>query len=139
MATGMIALFRHALVATVLSTAVVLPSMATSAGAAATPQQATQPQSVLTGTACNGRTCQVVSGSGTKVTSWYTQTTAASAICTYARYFENGIVIAESGETCLRAGEATSATWNNPGRFAAGAVLCTAWSRITGKPCDRVE
>lgn len=132
-------LFRRALAAAVLSTAVVLPSMAMSAGASATRQQTSRPQTVLTATTCNGNTCQVVSGSGTKVTSWYTQTTAPSAVCTYAKYLENGAVIAESGQTCLTSGGSASATWNNPGSFPVGTVLCTTWVGINGKPCDTVE
>jgi hypothetical protein len=106
----MIGPFRRALVATVVSTALLLPLMATSAGGAATRQQTSRPEVVLTGTTCNGNTCQVVSGSGTEVNSWYTQTTAPGAVCTYAKYLENGIVVAESARTCLRAGATASAT-----------------------------
>lgn len=135
----MIGLFRRAVVATVLFAAVALPPVAMSAGAAATPQQTSRPQSVLTGTTCNANTCQVVSGSGTEVTSWYTQTTAPSAVCSYAKYLENGTVIAESGHSCLKAGESASGTWNNPGSFPVGTVLCTTWAGIPGKPCDRIE
>lgn len=134
----MIGLSRRVLEAAVASTAVALPSMAASASAAI-PHRSSQPEAVLTGTTCNGNTCQVVSGSGTKVTSWYTQTTAPSAVCTYARYLETGTVIAESGETCLKAGGSASATWSNPGSFPAGTVLCTTWSGISGRPCDRIE
>lgn len=132
-------LFKRALGATVLSMAVVLPSMGVSAGGTTIRKQSARPQSVLTGTTCNGNTCQVVTGSGTKVTSWYTQTTAPAAVCTFAKYLENGTVIAESSETCLKAGEEASATWNSPGSFPAGTTLCTTWTGISGKPCDTIE
>lgn len=135
----MLFLFRRAFVATLLTTAVVLPPMAMSAGAATVPRHSTQPQAVLTATGCNGNTCQVVSGSGTEVTSWYTQATAPSAVCTYARFLENGTIIAESGNTCLKTGQSASATWNDPGSFSTGTVLCTSWAGISGRPCDRIE
>lgn len=134
----MIGVFKRVLAAMALSIAVAVPSAVVSAGASTTPQRL-RPLRVLTGTTCDGNTCQVVSGSGTTVTSWYTQTTAPSPVCTYAKYLENGTVIAESGQTCLNTGGTASATWNDPGSFPAGTVLCTTWAGISGKPCDTIE
>jgi hypothetical protein len=39
------------------------------------------------------------------VTNWATSTTAPNSVCTYAEFFENGTIIAESGTTCLSAGQ----------------------------------
>ena len=93
----------------------------------------------LTASSCNGNTCQVVYGSGTTVTDWYTETTAPSAVCTYAEFLENGVVIAESGSTCLSAGGTAQANWSDPGTFPVGTKLCTTWAGIAGKPCATIE
>jgi hypothetical protein len=92
----------------------------------------------LTASSCNGNTCQWVYGSGTTVTDWYTQTTAPSAVCTYAEFLENGVIIAESGGTCLSAGGEAAANWTNPGSFPVGTKLCTTWAGIAGKPCATI-
>ncbi len=88
--------------------------------------------------ACAGNTCQAISNSGTYVNDWATSTTAPNSVCTYAEYFENGTIIAESSPTCLSAGEEANALWTDPGNFPAGARLCTAWKGIAGKPCNTV-
>jgi hypothetical protein len=54
---------------------------------------------------CAGNTCQAIANSGTTVTNWATSTTAPNSVCTYAEYLENGTIIAESGTTCLSAGQ----------------------------------
>ena len=87
---------------------------------------------------CAGNTCQAIANSGTTVTNWATSTTAPNSVCTYAEYFENGTIIAESGTTCLSAGQQGNADWSNPGKFPAGAQLCTAWTGIAGKPCNTI-
>src|SRR5208283_620992 len=89
-------------------------------------------------TACNGNTCQVITNSGTTVTNWATSTTAPNSVCTYAEFFENGTIIAESGTTCLSAGQQGNADWSDPGKFPAGAQLCTAWTGVAGKPCNTI-
>jgi len=89
-------------------------------------------------TACNGNTCQVITNSGTNVTNWATSTTAPNAVCTYAEYFENDTIIAESSSTCLSAGQQANANWSDPGKFPAGTKLCTAWTGIAGRPCNTV-
>jgi hypothetical protein len=88
--------------------------------------------------ACAGNTCQALAVSGTTVTNWATSTTAPNSVCTYAEYFENGTIIAESGSTCLSAGQQANANWANPGKFPAGTKLCTAWTEIAGKPCNTI-
>ena len=88
--------------------------------------------------ACAGNTCQVLTVSGTTVTNWLTSTTAPNSVCTYAEYIENGTIIAESGTTCLSAGQQGNADWSDPGKFPAGAQLCTAWTGIAGKPCNTI-
>jgi hypothetical protein len=89
-------------------------------------------------TACAGNTCQAMSISGTTVTNWATSTTAPKDVCTYAEYFDNGTIIAESSETCLSTGQQANALWSDPGSFPARAKLCTAWTGIPGKPCNTV-
>jgi hypothetical protein len=89
-------------------------------------------------TACDQNTCQAIANSGTTVTDWATSTTAPNSVCTYAVYFENGTIIAESATTCLSAGQQGNADWPDPGKFPANARLCTAWTGIAGKPCNTV-
>jgi hypothetical protein len=93
----------------------------------------------LTATTCNGDTCQTISGSGTNVANWYTQTTAPGSVCTYAEFLEDGVLIAESSSTCIGAGQEAAANWSDPGYFPVGAQLCTTWTNIPGKPCDTIE
>lgn len=135
----MVRFFRRVLVVTTIMTMLVALAAISTSSASERPQVTPRPQVVLTATTCQGNTCQVVDGSGTTVTNWYTQTTAPSAVCTYAKYFENGTVIAESGKTCLKAGGSASANWADPGSFPVGTVLCTSWVGIAGKPCDTIE
>jgi hypothetical protein len=87
---------------------------------------------------CAGNTCQALSISGTTVTNWATSTTAPNSVCTYAEYFENGTIIAESGSTCLSAGQQANSNWSDPGWFPVGTRLCTAWTGIAGKPCNTI-
>lgn len=89
-------------------------------------------------TNCAGNTCQVIDNSGSNVSDWYSATTASSAVCTYARYYEDGTLIAESGRTCLSAGQEATANWSNPGTFPSGTTLCSSWYGIAGEPCTRV-
>ncbi len=89
-------------------------------------------------TNCAGNTCQVIDNSGSNVSDWYSATTASSAVCTYARYYEDGTLIAESGTTCLSAGQEATANWSNAGTFASGATLCSSWYGIAGEPCTKV-
>jgi len=93
----------------------------------------------LTASTCQANTCQVVDGSGSTVVSWYTETTAPTAVCTYAKYLVNGKVVEESSQTCLSAGKQASATWSQTNSYPAGTVLCTTWSGISGKPCATIE
>ena len=51
------------------------------------------------------------------MTNWATSTTAPNSVCTYAEFFENGTIIAESGTTCLSAGQQGNADWSDPGKF----------------------
>lgn len=99
---------------------------------------AAKPMRVLAQTNCAGNTCQVIDNSGGTVSDWYSATTAPSAVCTYARFYEDGTLIAESGSTCLSAGQEASANWSNPGTFPSGTTLCSSWYGIAGEPCTRV-
>ena len=120
--------------AAVLETAGVAFAGVTS-GAVAVSTTSPSPLDVV---ACAGNTCQVLTVSGTTVTNWLTSTTAPNSVCTYAEYIENGTIIAESGTTCLSSGQQANADWSDPGKFPAGAKLCTAWTGIAGKPCNTI-
>lgn len=107
-------------------------------GASASMDPFAGPNAILTATTCSGSTCQVLSGSGARVTNWYTQTTAPGPRCTYAKFLENGSLVGESGSTCLSAGHLGSTDWSNPGYFPLGTRLCTTWVGISGEACDTV-
>ena len=89
-------------------------------------------------TACAANTCQVVESSGDTVTDWYTETTASSSVCTYARYYANGTLVAETGTKCLSSGQEATANWSGPGAFSSGTNLCSSWYGIVGEPCTRL-
>ena len=93
---------------------------------------------VLAQTSCAGNTCQVIDSSGGTVSDWYSATTAPSAVCTYAPCHEDGTLVAESGSTCLSAGQEASANWSDPGTSPSGATLCSSWYGIAGEPCTKV-
>ncbi len=98
----------------------------------------TRPAAPFAETACSANTCQVIDSSGDTVTDWYTETTAPSAVCTYARYYANGTLVAETGSKCLSSGQEATANWSNPGAFPSGTSLCTSWYGIAGEPCTRL-
>ena len=60
-------------------------------------------------TACSANTCQVIDSSGDTVTDWYTETTAPSSVCTYARYYASGTLMAETASKCLSSGQEATA------------------------------
>lgn len=98
----------------------------------------TAPAAPSAETACSANTCQVIDSSGDTVTDWYTQTTAPSSICTYARYYANGTLVAETGTKCLSLGQEATANWSDPGTFPSGTNLCSSWYGIAGKPCTKL-
>ena len=69
----------------------------------------TRPASPFAETACWANTCQVIDSSGDTVTDWCTETTAPSSVCTYARYYANGTLVAETGTKCLSSGQEATA------------------------------
>ena len=98
----------------------------------------TRPAAPFAETACSANTCQVIDSSGDTVTDWYTETTAPSSICTYARYYANGTLVAETSTKCLSSGQEATANWSNPGAFPSGTSLCTPWYGIAGEPCAKL-
>lgn len=133
---------RHVLAPVLLSgvTALGLGGVTTLLGARGASASTTKPTPIEPAalTNCAGNTCQVIDNSGSNVSDWYSATTASSAVCTYARYYEDGTLIAESATTCLSAGQGASANWSKPGMFPSGANLCSSWYGIAGEPCTRV-
>ena len=98
----------------------------------------TRPAGPLAETACSANTCQVLDSSGDTVSDWYTETTASSSVCTYARYYANGTLVAETGTKCLSSGQEATANWSGPGAFSSGTNLCSSWYGIVGEPCTRL-
>lgn len=91
----------------------------------------------LAQTSCVGNTCQTIVNSGLNVTDWSTGTTVPISMCTYARFYQNGTLIATSSSTCIPAGTSASSNWD-PGSFPAGTSLCSSWSGVAGKPCTPI-
>lgn len=98
----------------------------------------TRPAVPAAETSCSGNTCQVVDSSGDTVTDWYTETTAPSPVCTYARYYASGTLVAETGTKCLSSGQEATANWSGPGTFPSGTNLCSSWYGISGEPCTKL-
>ena len=160
---GTIPLSRRAVavVATSLSALVIgtslLIGLAGTAGAAVTSQGSSATVQDLTATptatpgvtgagviplsadTCSDSICIYVVGSGLNVSSWTTTAVISSSMCSYAKYLENGVAIAESSEVCGSAGDQLSSEWNDPGNFPNGTRLCNEWSGIAGEPCITVH
>jgi hypothetical protein len=93
----------------------------------------------LSADTCSDSICIYVVGSGLNVSSWTTTAVISSSMCSYAKYLENGVLIAESGEVCGSAGDQLSSEWNDPGNFPNGTRLCNEWPGIAGEPCITVH
>jgi hypothetical protein len=93
----------------------------------------------LSADTCSDSICIYVVGSGLNVSSWTTTAVISSSMCSYARYLENGVVIAESAEVCGSADDQLSSEWVDPGNFPNGTRLCNEWSGIAGEPCITVH
>jgi hypothetical protein len=93
----------------------------------------------LSADTCSDSVCIYVVGSGLNVSSWTTTVVLPSSMCSYAKFLENGVVIAESPEGCASAGDQLSTEWVNPGNFPNGTRLCNEWSGIAGEPCITVH
>jgi hypothetical protein len=104
--------------------------------AAVTPALTVHPDSADT---CSDSICIYVVGSGLNVSSWTTTAVISTSMCSTARYLENGVVIATSGEGCGSAGDQLSSEWVDPGNFPNGTRLCNEWSGIAGEPCITVH
>jgi hypothetical protein len=156
---GTVPLSRRALamVATTLSALVIgtslLIGLAGTAGAVVTgPGSSANVQDLTTATVtpafgviplsadtCSDSICIYVVGSGLNVSSWETTAVISSSMCSYAKYLENGAVIATSGEVCGSANDQLVSEWNDPGNFPNGTRLCNEWSGIAGEPCITVH
>jgi hypothetical protein len=104
--------------------------------AAVTPALTVHPDSADT---CSDSICIYVVGSGLNVSSWTTTAVTSSSMCSYAKYLENGVLIAESGEVCGGADDQLVSEWNDPGNFPNGTRLCNEWTGIAGEPCITVH
>jgi FlaG/FlaF family flagellin (archaellin) len=93
----------------------------------------------LSADTCSDSVCIYVVGSGLNVSSWTTTVVLPSSMCSYAKFLENGVVIAESPQGCASAGDQLSTEWVNPGNFPNGTRLCNEWSGIAGEPCITVH
>jgi hypothetical protein len=106
------------------------------ATATVTPSLVVTPDSADT---CSDSVCIYVVGSGLNVSSWTTTVVLPTTTCSYAKFLENGVVIAESSEGCAAAGDQLSSEWSDPGNFPNGTRLCNEWSGIAGEPCITVH
>jgi hypothetical protein len=88
---------------------------------------------------CSGAVCIYVVGSGLNVSSWTTTGVLPKTECSYAKYLEDGVVIATSGSVCGPSGDELESEWNDPGNFPNGTQLCNEWSGISGEPCITVH
>lgn len=120
--------------------AVVLVAVAVPVGwAGAAASSAPTPSVPLTASGCNQRVCIYVTGSGTLVTWWSTTAALPSSMCTFAKYWANGVLVYEGNTKCGSSGAEVHSYWADPGYFAAGIVVCNTWVGVPGKPCETVE
>lgn len=91
----------------------------------------------LSASGCNQSVCIYLTGSGTDVSSWSTTASVAGSICSYATFWADNSVIA-TGNTVCATNETLQATWNNPGYFAPGTILCNTWANVAGRPCETI-
>ena len=87
---------------------------------------------------CNGSVCISIEGSGTYVDDWQTTAWAATALCTEADFWANGVLKRQSSSQCVGAGTELESDWKNTS-FPNGTVLCNTWSGIPGEPCETIE
>lgn len=93
----------------------------------------------LSADTCSDSICIYVVGSGLNVSSWTTTAVLPTSMCSYAKYLENGVVIATSGVGCGATDYQLSSEWYDPGNFPNGTRLCNEWSGIAGEPCITVH
>jgi hypothetical protein len=93
----------------------------------------------LSASTCSGPVCIYVVGSGLNVSSWTTTVALPKSECSYAKYLENGVVIATSGSVCGPSGDQLESEWSDPGNFPNGTQLCNEWNGISGEPCITVH
>jgi hypothetical protein len=81
---------------------------------------------------------QSYNGKGLDVTGWTTVADPGAYTCTWADYWENGELWAESNEVC---GTAFTSNANNllPHIFGNGTTLCNTWITVLGRPCEIVH
>jgi hypothetical protein len=137
-----LAVIATTLSAVVIGTSLLIGLAGTAGGVVAGQGSTVSPGLVVTpdsADTCSDSICIYVVGSGLNVSSWTTTAVISSSMCSYARYLENGVVIAESAEVCGSADDQLSSEWVDPGNFPNGTRLCNEWSGIAGEPCITVH
>jgi hypothetical protein len=137
-----LAVIATTLSAVVIGTSLLIGLAGTAGGVVAGQGSTVSPGLVVTpdsADTCSDSICIYVVGSGLNVSSWTTTAVISSSMCSYAKYLENGVLIAESAEVCGSAGDQLSSEWNDPGNFPNGTRLCNEWSGIAGEPCITVH
>jgi len=118
----------------------VLVASSLSLGSAPVAAASTAPSiSPQTAGGCNQRVCIYVEGSGTQVTYWSTTATLPASMCSVAKYWANGVLVYEGNTKCGSSGGQASSYWSDPGYFAAGTVVCSTWTGLSGRPCETIE
>lgn len=111
--------------------AVVLASSLAGAQAARAQEVGTEDAS-----GCNIDVCIALEGTGLTVDRWRTTGYESGSHCNYVYFWRNDTII-RTHYVCGTGQLATS--WNSPGSFSDGDVLCNTWSGISGKPCKTIH
>jgi hypothetical protein len=81
--------------------------------------------------------CIYIRGSSLTVNDWDASANRSGYGCTYAAYWQNGVVIATTEYLC---GDGTAWAYLSPNRqFPNGAKLCNTFLSFAGKPCETIS
>lgn len=118
--------------------ALLAPGLAMAPAAGAVGVAKFGPAEPLSASGCNGDVCIDLQSSGSLITDWETTAYAAKATCTYADFWANGTLEAQTGSQCVSAGTELRADLKDVS-FPSGTRLCNTWPGISGEPCETVE
>jgi hypothetical protein len=111
-------------------------AMAQAAGAAIKAQPG--PGAPQSASGCSGHVCIYLQTSGSLVTDWETTAYAGTATCTYADFWANGVLEAQTGTQCVPAGTELRSDLKGVS-FPSGTLLCNTWPGISGEPCETIR
>lgn len=102
----------------------------------AVPTPRLQPMSA---SGCNGAVCITLTGTGLSLKSWTTKLTAPAASQTWAEFWKNGILVAQSGSVWANAGDIKKSTYAGSLLFSDNDTVCNAWGGFNGRPCETLH